>query len=316
MLKRSGIPGGTASLALVSAGVALALSGCAAQSSSTQSAGSGKASVSASTSAAPTGGGAGSPTVQPGQPTGSATQVDVQGSAVSGCATADLTLSYGGGSPSGAAGSYTVPIILKNSGSTACTVVGWPGVAALNGGGSQIYQAIRVGPASSRFTLQPGSTAAAVLYAVTVFWPPNSEDPTCANVPNLLVTPPNETQSAQLQIGTTLCVPPALTALSPGSDGDDSAQAAAELVEAGELWRGGATAISAIQGAYWTEAAALLSYTAGANAPGSSGFAAAAQELTQLAALPDAMQSSAQQTESHDDTSALNTFFSTPGLYS
>lgn len=313
MFKRFGFLGGAAPLVLVSAGVALALSGCAAQSVA------GQGGVGTGTSAA-AGNGAGQNSGGAGAGAGAATQAagqgQGQGSSVSACTTAELSLSTGDPFPSGPAGGFAQPIVLENSGSSPCTVLGWPGMAALNGGGSQIFQAVRVGPEGSAITLQPGASAAAVIYAVTTYWPPNSEDPTCSSVPKLLVTPPNETHSVQTAFGKDMCVAPALTALSAGSSGGGSAQAAAEYAEALQLWKAGANAASYIQGAYWTEATAVLNYPASTNAPGSSGFATAAQTLTKLTALPDAMQSSTQQAEYTSYMSSLNSFFNTPGLYS
>ena len=234
----------------------------------------------------------------------------------SACTLGELSLSLGTPFPNGASGSLARPLVLKNSSAAACTVLGWPGVAALDGGGNQIYQASRAGSAGSTITLQPGGTAAAVLYAVTSYAAAGGSGPSCGSTPNLLVTPPNETHSAQVPFQTTLCVPPALTALSAGSSGGGSAQAAAEFSEAQQLWKAGASAISANQGYYWREAAALLTNAADSGAPGSSGFSTQAGHLTQLAGLPDAMETAAQQAEAHSDTNALNTFFNTPGLYS
>lgn len=309
MFKRVGFLGGAAPLVLVSLGAMLALSGCVAQSTSAQGGG----------TSAPAGsaGGASGQSSGAGQSAGSATQAggSGQGSSAAACTTADTSVSTGDPFPSGPAGGFAQPIVLQNSGSTACTVLGWPGVAALDGGGSQIFQAMRVGPEGSAITLQPGDNAAAVIYTVTTFWPPDSEDPTCAQAPKLLVTPPNDTHSVQTAFGKTLCVAPALTALSAGSGGGGSAQAAAEFAEAQQLWKAGANAASYIQGAYWTEASAVLNYPASTNAPGSSGFATAAQNLTKLTALPDAMQSSAQQAQYASYMSSLNSFFNTPGLY-
>jgi hypothetical protein len=78
----------------------------------------------------------------------------------------------------------------------------------------------------------------------------------------------------------------------------------------------GASAISAEQGAYWAQAASLLTSAVNAGEPGTAGFAHAAQELTQLGALPDAGLTPAQRTQEINLVAALNTFFSTPGLYS
>ena len=307
MFKRIGFLGGAAPLVLVSLGAVLALSGCAAQSAGTQGGGTSAPAGSAT--------GAGGQSAGAGQSAGSATQAGGSGSGAAACTTAELSLSTGVPFSSGPAGGFAQPIVLENSGSTACTVLGWPGIAALDGSGSQIFQAMRVGPEGSPITLQPGDNAAAVIYTVTTYWPPNSEDPTCAQAPKLLVTPPNETHSVQTDFGKSLCVAPALTALSAGSSGNDSAQAAAEFAEAQQLWKAGANAASFIQGAYWIEASAVLNFPASTNAPGSSGFATAAQNLTKLSALPDAMQNPTQQTEYASYMSSLDSFFDTPGLY-
>jgi Protein of unknown function (DUF4232) len=319
MFKRFGIMGGFAPLALVSAGAVLALSGCVAQSAGTQGGGSG-AVGGVSASAAPVDGasgqGGGSGQSSGGSGTQGGGQNSGSGSQAAACTTANLSLSTGDPFSSGPAGGFAQPIVLQNAGSTPCTVLGWPGLAALNGGDSQIYQAMRVGSEGSPITLQPGGYAAAVIYTVTTYWPPNSEDPACAPVPKLLVTPPNETHPMQTDFGKNMCVAPALTALTAGSSGSSSASAAAEYAEAVQLWKAGANAADYIQGAYWDEAQALLGYTATSGASGSTGFATASQELNKLALLPDAMRSSTQQAQYSNYVSSLNSFFNTPALYS
>jgi hypothetical protein len=80
-------------------------------------------------------------------------------------------------------------------------------------------------------------------------------------------------------------------------------------------WQAGATAISAEQGKYWSQAAADL--TLGETTDSDpTGYAAAVTMLTQLISLPDAQQTPAQNAEFHADINGLNTFFHTPGLYS
>jgi Protein of unknown function (DUF4232) len=216
-------------------------------------------------------------------------------------------------SPAGT-GIAAEPIILKNTGSAACVVHGWPGLAALDGGGSQIYQATRIGSEGSAIALQPGSSASAVLYAVTSLGGPQyGGSSSCTQVPNLLVTPPNEVHSGQVAFGAPVCVTPALTALLPGSDA--AVSAAAEYYEALRLWEVGATEASFKQGPYEVEAGNLLYNAVGAGVSGTSGFQTAADELTQLSSLPDAMLDQTQQSEFDADTAALNTFFGTSGLY-
>jgi hypothetical protein len=132
-------------------------------------------------------------------------------------------------------------------------------------------------------------------------------------VPNLLVTPPNETHSRQIGLGSPMCVAPELTALLPGTGGTISASA--EYDVALELWKQGAAAISAIQGAYELEAGDLLMNAEEAGVPGTSGFLTASAELGQLSSLPDADMNATQQSEFDSDVAALDTFFATPGLY-
>jgi hypothetical protein len=87
------------------------------------------------------------------------------------------------------------------------------------------------------------------------------------------------------------------------------------LAEARKQWSAGDRAASAKQGAYWLSAAKELQAALTAAAPQTTGFAAAAQELQQLAKLPDAMLSAAQSKEALSLTMALNKFFGTNGLY-
>jgi hypothetical protein len=81
-------------------------------------------------------------------------------------------------------------------------------------------------------------------------------------------------------------------------------------------WKKGATAISAQQGVYWLAAAGLLQAAESTDSGNTSGYQVAANELRDLATLPDAQQTPAQNAEYHHDIDALNSFFNTPGLYS
>jgi hypothetical protein len=80
-------------------------------------------------------------------------------------------------------------------------------------------------------------------------------------------------------------------------------------------WKAGATAISADQGKYWSQAKTDLinGETTDTNP---AGYAHAVDDLTSLIALPDAQQTAAQNAEYHTDLNELNAFFNTPGLYS
>ena len=72
---------------------------------------------------------------------------------------------------------------------------------------------------------------------------------------------------------------------------------------------------SADQGTYLTQAATDLNGAISSGATNTSGYATAVAELQQLASLPDADQTAAQSSEFQSDTTALNTFFGTSGLY-
>lgn len=165
-------------------------------------------------------------------------------------------------------------------------------------------------------TLQPGASASALLTVLTFHAVPGSTAPACPAAPNLLVTPPDETHSARIAFGSTVCQQPTISALAAGTNGGDTTQAQTEFSEARHLWVAGASAIAADQGSYWTHAADLLTNAVNSGAPGTAGFAQAAQELTELAALPDAMLSPAQKSQEINLVGALNIFFSSPGLYS
>jgi hypothetical protein len=80
-------------------------------------------------------------------------------------------------------------------------------------------------------------------------------------------------------------------------------------------WQAGATAISAEQGKYWSQAAADL--TIGETTDSDpTGYPAAVAMLTELISLPDAQQTPEQNARYHADIDSLNSFFHTPGLYS
>jgi len=85
--------------------------------------------------------------------------------------------------------------------------------------------------------------------------------------------------------------------------------------KAAQRWRAGATAISAAEGFYWVTASKDLQAAVTSKAPGTNGYAIAANKLVQLSKLPDAMQTPAQSNEDLALTLWLNSFFGTNGLY-
>jgi hypothetical protein len=62
---------------------------------------------------------------------------------------------------------------------------------------------------------------------------------------------------------------------------------------------------------YWAQAASDL----GSVSPGNGADKEAIAELQQLETIPETSDTPAQITEAENDTTALNTFFGTPGLY-
>jgi hypothetical protein len=118
--------------------------------------------------------------------------------------------------------------------------------------------------------------------------------------------PPTSSSSTSL--------PPATTA-APAQPTTPPAPVTASYDAARTQWQAGATAISAQQGNYWSQAANDL--TAGeATDTNPTGYADAVTALKELISLPDAQQTAAQNARYHADINALNAFFNTPGLYS
>jgi hypothetical protein len=125
----------------------------------------------------------------------------------------------------------------------------------------------------------------------------------CTSTPAAPVnTPPPVTTAAPPATTAAVQAPPA----APVTAGYDTAKT---------QWQMGATAISAQQGLYWTQAATAL--TVGeATDTNTTGYADAITHLKELVTLPDAQQTPAQNAAYHADINALNAFFKTPGLYS
>ena len=296
--------------ALISLGTVLALAGCSSQDLPTSAV----TGVSSSTSVASVSAGSGGESATPRQSAEGSAGAAGSGSGSAdapGCVLSSLSITTGSVlSPSGI-GFSAEPITLTNTGSAACAVLGWPGVAALDSAGTQVYQAARAGTHGTAITLRPGQSASAVLYAVSSLGSRGGSS--CTQVTGLLVTPPDETHSRRIALASPMCVAPELTALLPGTGGTVSA--VAEYDEAQSLWKQGASAISADQGSYEIEAGDLLENAVEAGVPGTSGFMTSAAELGQLSSLPDAMLNATQQSEFDSDVADLDGFFGTPGLY-
>lgn len=117
------------------------------------------------------------------------------------CSASMLTVTSG---PSnGAAGHVLTPIVFTNSSKTTCTLTGYPGVAGLDGSGSQIAQASRASTGTvTKVALAAGATASATLTNTSV---PSGDQASCPTFSGLLVTPPNDTRSTRLSLSLPGC---------------------------------------------------------------------------------------------------------------
>jgi hypothetical protein len=175
---------------LLAAG-ALAAAGCASSSSSTAAAPPATASSSGATSSAATSSGAAGPTASS---TGSA--APSASAATAACTSADLKATLGGGPGAGMSQNHT-GLELRNVGSTACTLHGYPGVSWVAGadghqvGAAAVRQANSDGGTEKTVTVAPGALASAPLDIVSAAVFSQSE---CKPVPvrGLRVYPPGE----------------------------------------------------------------------------------------------------------------------------
>jgi hypothetical protein len=96
-------------------------------------------------------------------------------------------------------------LVFTNTGGSVCRLFGYPGVAALDSGGTQIEQATRTtsgylgglaaGHTAQAAYLSKGESAAAIVEALAFN---SSGGSACTAYAGLLVTPPNETHSIKL----------------------------------------------------------------------------------------------------------------------
>jgi hypothetical protein len=133
------------------------------------------------------------------------------------------------GQSQGAAGSTYQPIIFTNTGSSPCTLYGYPGVSLV--AGSPVVQ---VGAAADRntgetpelVTLQPQGTASATLRIVDAQNYPASSCGTASPTTGLQIYPPNQTVPIYVQDASTGCTNSAthllmISVVVPGSNGDN-----------------------------------------------------------------------------------------------
>ncbi|UNZ17525.1 DUF4232 domain-containing protein [Streptomyces sp. 891-h] len=111
------------------------------------------------------------------------------------CKTSGLAFSTSHGMAEG-----TLLVNLRNSGSAACTLKGFPGVD-LRGEAGSLHATRNNNFTPSTVTLQPGETT-----RFTLSYPPNNSGGSGVNITSLVVTPPNETQSRTLPVSINLPV--------------------------------------------------------------------------------------------------------------
>lgn len=202
--------------ATLAVAAALLAAGCSSSSSSSSSIGSVSASTgsspagTASTGAATSGGATSSPTAAATSSSGSGTSA----SGAPSCATNDLKAAVAGSQ--GAAGSDYVTIDFTNTGSSSCTLYGYPGVSLANSGGPIGAPATRDPSHSPTLvTLAPGAKANAVLRVTDAQnYPSGTCSPDSSSF--LLIYPPNQKQATDLPYKSTGCKNSSVKLLSVG----------------------------------------------------------------------------------------------------
>lgn len=132
------------------------------------------------------------------------------------CTAAQLTIAAG--PAGGAAGHLYLPVLFRNSGTSACSLRGYPGVDALDAAGHRVVAATRVGGTPiNRITLAPGGAASAMVGAVDV---PIGTATACPKAyAGLLVTPPNLTTSVRVAASLPACAGLTVNPLVAGANG-------------------------------------------------------------------------------------------------
>jgi len=166
----------------VLAGAGLLLTACSSSSSSTST--STGAATTATTTTAPT---------TTSTTSGSSTTATPSGPKTSSCATSDLNISLGG--PNGTAGAIHYVLTYRNTGTSPCTLFGYPGVSFLSADGSQIGSPAQrtSGIAVTSLSLAPGALAYSGVSVTDPGIPPCSSSGTATRVQ---VFPPGETHPA------------------------------------------------------------------------------------------------------------------------
>lgn len=120
------------------------------------------------------------------------------------------------GQTNAGAGQVYQPLVLRNTGTAACELRGFPGVSVLDSAGTQIGQpATRDGAEGAAVTLQPGGAASATLH--TANGPIGGPcEPTSAT---MKVFPPGSTEALTFAASYTVCGGFSVTTLVAGADG-------------------------------------------------------------------------------------------------
>ena len=152
-----------------------------------------------------------SPTASGSTPTASPTATPSPSSpSVAACATSALHVAVPSGGGGAAAGSTYYPIQFSNTGTSPCTLYGYPGVSFVSAaGGSQIGAAATRDPTlpATLITLSPGQTVHATLQVVDAMNYPSSG---CGLVTAhwLKIYPPNQTAPVYVSFSAQTCSKP------------------------------------------------------------------------------------------------------------
>ena len=126
------------------------------------------------------------------------------------CTKTTLAVSLGAGDAG--VGHRSIVVVFRNSGTSACRLHGYPGVAALDANGRQVVQAVRTpngylgglasGTALPTVTLARGQRASATIEGLGF----NASDGSaCTGYQGFLVTAPDDTSSTHLAAATDMC---------------------------------------------------------------------------------------------------------------
>jgi len=156
--------------------------------------------------------GAGSTTSSTGIPNPSSSTTSTSAPGISMCRTASLIVTLG--SPNGSAGATHYGLTFQNTGTSACTMNGYPGVSFLDTSGNQIGDpSQRQGGSTPTVTVSSGGSAYASIAVTDPGIPPCTGSSKAAQV---RIYPPGETNSTQVTApsGLLVCSSPNTSAYS------------------------------------------------------------------------------------------------------